>query len=216
MTAVPSRPREIAGYGLVLRPWDDGMVRQMARWGEHGFPYHAFDLGFLRERFRAEMTLRKMRETDPHHHFVACVDGRAVGRVSVNMRDPAGLYLWSVHVPPEYEGQGVCRRMIAALISWLEVEVPGVPFVLTTNTFAEHAHRAYAALGFSVMDTRWQFDQEIAREMWKRPEEAHRSLAGHVRFQNGRWEVRAYVMSRQPGAPMDVRVGAAVRESVRL
>jgi hypothetical protein len=106
--------------------------------------------------------------------------------------------------------------MIAALISWLEVEVPGVPFVLTTNTFAEHAHRAYAALGFSVMDTRWQFDQEIAREMWKRPEEAHRSLAGHVRFQNGRWEVRAYVMSRQPGAPMDVRVGAAVRESVRL
>ena len=45
-------PRPFAtGLGLELRPWDRGLVEQMARWGAHGFPYSAFDLQFLARRY---------------------------------------------------------------------------------------------------------------------------------------------------------------------
>jgi RimJ/RimL family protein N-acetyltransferase len=206
-----SLPGEIKGFGLTLRPWDEDLIRQAAKWGTHGFPYAAFDLAAqLKDRYKAQLYLRRMLETDPHLHFVATVEGRAIGRLSVNVKDASGLYIWSVHVPPEYEGRGVCRRMMACLMTWLEREIPGRQFVLTTNTFATHAHRAYEALGFKRGEERWQFDQEIARELWKAPDRARQALTGHTRFCNGRWEVRAFVMTRQPGTPMAVAERAKV------
>lgn len=208
MTATVRRPARLSGHGLILRPWDEALAREMAGWGAHGFPYHAFDLTYLRDRFRAQLMLRKMLETSPHLHFVATEDGRAVARASVNPDDPAGVYLWSVHVPPEYEGRGLCRRMLATIMTWLEPQRPGRPFVLTSNSFAGHAHRAYRALGFEITETRWHFDQDVARELWKAPEEVRQTLTGHTRFVNGRWEVRAHVFSRPAGAPMDLSSAA--------
>jgi RimJ/RimL family protein N-acetyltransferase len=177
----------------------------MARWGERGFPYHAFDLGHLRNPNRARVELQRARENGPHRHFVAVEGGEPVGRVSVNLRDDSGLYLWSVHVPPEHEGRGVARRMLAALMTWLERECPGPDFVLTSNTFAEHAHRAYFALGFRIVESRWHFDREIAQQLWRVSPEAREPVARHTRFQNGRWEVHVHVMMRKPGTPMDLR-----------
>lgn len=196
-------PAEIAGGGLVLRPWDEGLVRQMANWGERGFPYHAFDMGYLRDHARAEATLRWARDKGgAHRHFVACEGDTAVGRVSVNLQDVSGLYIWAVHVPPEHEGRGVCRRMLGALMTWLEKEYPGPDFVLTSNSFAGHAHRAYRALGFQVVETRWHHDREIADMLWRVSPEEREPIARHIRFQGGRWEVRTYVMLRTPGTPM--------------
>ncbi len=196
-------PPPITGEGLVLVPWDANLVRQMARWGAHGFPYHAFDLLFLSDRRRAAAKLSLMREAGKHLNFVACEEGVAVGRASVNLHDNEGLYIWSVHVPPEHEGRGVCRRMMAVLMRWLEQEYPGREFVLTSNAFAVHAHRAYAALGFSITDTRWQFDRDVALELWRGPVERRESIAHHVRFANGRWETRSLLFRRRPGASMD-------------
>lgn len=193
----------IEGYGLTLRPWDEGLVRQMAAWGERGFPYHAFDLGYLRDPMRAASMLAWARENGPHRHFVACEGETAVGRFSVNLRDELGLYLWSVHVPPEHDGRGVCRRMLAAGMTWLEEKYAGSDFVLTTNTFAAHAHRAYAALGFAVAETRWHYDREIAEMLWRAPPAEREPVAKHIRFQAGRWEVRTHVMRRRRGTPMD-------------
>lgn len=193
----------VQGHGLVLRPWDEQLALQMAAWGERGFPYHAFDLGHLRDPVVRARTLERMRDNTTHAHFVACQDGMAVGRVSVNLKDESGLYLWSVHVPPECEGRGICRRMLAALITHLEELRPGVDFVLTTNTFATHAHRAYSALGFETSETRWHFDRDIADALWKVDVAARQPVAQHVRFHNGRWETRVYVMKRRPGAPME-------------
>lgn len=212
MAAIPPYPPLLAGEGLVLRPWDEELVAQMARWGERGFPYHAFDLGALRDPEVARAALARAQAPRPHRHFVACENGLAVGRVSVNLEDPAGLYLWSVHVPPEHEGRGVCRRMLAVLMRWLEAEVPGRSFVLTTNSFAERAHRAYRALGFEVESVRWQFDPDLAAGLWRASEEERQALEGHVRFVHGRWEVRMFVMRRQPGAPM--RLGPAATATV--
>jgi len=202
MTMQALYPDVIEGEGVTLRPWDAELVRQMANWGERGFPYHAFDLGYLRDEQRAANSLTWAYENGPHRHFVACEGGAAVGRVSVNLRDASGLYIWAVHVPPEHEGRGVCRRMLAALMSWLESQYPDRDFVLSSNTFAEHAHHAYYALGFTVVETRWHFDREIAEQLWRVPASAREPIAKHIRFHNGRWEVRTYVLRRPRGAPM--------------
>ncbi|MCC6381220.1 MAG: GNAT family N-acetyltransferase [Dehalococcoidia bacterium] len=213
VTQPAAYPSRIRGAGLELRPWDADLVRQMATWGERGFPYHAFDLGYLKDPRRASAGLARTREDGPHRHFVACEEGVAVGRVSVNLRDEAGLYLWSVHVPPEHEGRGVCRRMLATLMTWLEEQYPRSDFVLTTNTFATHAHRAYRALGFATSETRWHFDRDIAEELWRAPSAAREEIAPHVRFHNGRWEVRVFIMRRRRGTPMSVGPAAEVRLS---
>lgn len=198
-TSTATYPTVIAGDGLELRPWDEGLVAQMAQWGERGFPFHAFDLGHLRDPMRARADLARAREAGPHRHFVACEGDTAVGRVSVNLHDRAGLYLWAVHVPPEHEGRGVCRRMMAALLQWLEEEYPGSDFVLTTNTFAERAHRAYQALGFRVAETRWHYDRPLAEQLWRVSREQRKGIEKHLRFHNGRWEVRTHLMARPQG-----------------
>jgi RimJ/RimL family protein N-acetyltransferase len=194
----------LEGEGLVLRPWDSDLVRQMAAWGEYGFPYHAFDLGHLRDAGRAEAALADHTAPGRHRHYVAVEGGVAVGRCSVNLEDEAGLYLWAVHVPPERQGRGIARRMLAVLIGGLEREFPGRDFVLTSNTFAAHAHRAYLALGFRIAETRWHLDREIADRLWRVTPAERDPIARHIRFHDGRWQVRAHVFRRTPGAPMDL------------
>lgn len=205
-------PPVIAGDGLELHPWDENLAAQMADWGIRGFPYHAFDLGYLKDPARRASAAAGFREEGPHRHFVAVEDGTAVGRVSVNLRDPAGCYLWSVHVAPEHERRGVCRRMLAALMTYLERHGTWPGFILTSNSFAEHAHRAYRALGFEIAETRWHFDREIAEELWRVSPELREPIARHIRFQDGRWQVRNFVMRREPGTPMITRdTGRALR-----
>jgi len=202
MTQVASYPRPIEDEGLTLREWDAGLVRQMAAWSERGFPFHAFDLGYLRDPARAASMLARAREAGPHMHFVACEGDTAVGRVSVNLQDKAGLYIWAVHVPPEHEGRGVCRRMLAALMRWLEAEFPGGDFVLSSNSFAAGAHRAYEALGFRIVETRWHFDRELADRLWKVTSAEREGISRHTRFHGGRWQVRIFVFKRLHKAPM--------------
>jgi RimJ/RimL family protein N-acetyltransferase len=204
-----------SGHGLELRTWDRGLVAQMAGWSAHGFPYSAFDLRFLNDPVRASAMLERMRQRKPHLNLIACEEGTAVGRVSVNYEDTAGLYLWSVHVPPEHEGRGVCRRMLATLIPWLQGEYPHRDVVLTSNTFAVRAHRAYESLDFRVVETRWQHDRELAAELLVRPAEERAAIAAHVRFLNGRWEVRAHVFRRPAGLPPPLRFGQPAAQSVR-
>ena len=91
--------------------------------------------------------------------------------------------------------------MLAALLDWLEAEYPGPDFVLTTNTFAEHAHRAYYALGFKVAETRWHYDKPLAEELWRVPRPQRKAIEGHLRFHNGRWEVRTHLMARPQARP---------------
>ncbi len=204
MTTAAASFAPIEGFGLELRPWDEGLVRQMAGWDERGFPFHAFDMGHLKDPARAAAALKFAHEPGPHRHYIACEDGVAVGRGSVNLQDQSGLYLWAVHVPPEHEGRGVCRRMLAALMTGLEGERPhGPDFVLSSNTFAEHAHRAYFALGFEVVETRWHFDKEIAERLWRVEPSAREPISRHIRFNAGRWQVRTHVMKRRRGSPMD-------------
>ena len=195
-TSVATYPAPIAGEGLELRPWDEDLLPQLAAWSERGFPYHAFDLGHLRDPMRARAELRRARAAGPHRHFVACEGETAVGRVSVNLRDRAGLYIWGVHVPPEHEGRGVCRRMMTALIDWLDAEHPGPDLVLTVNAYAERACRAYAALGFRVTETRWHYDRTLAERLWRVPRDRRQAIKEHLRFHNSRWEVRIHLMKR--------------------
>ncbi len=206
----PRYPALSPGDGLVLRQWDSSLVKQMAAWREHGFPYHAFDLSHLSDPLQAAMALARAQEEGKHRHFVACEGDVAVGRVAVNLDDEAGLYIWSVHVPPEHQGRGVARRMLAALMEWLEGEYPGRDFILTSNGFAENAHRTYRALGFEVAETRWHFDKELAAKLWRVSAKEREPIARYIRFQSGRWQVRAFVFKRRSGAPMELRERAAV------
>ncbi|MFN0095513.1 MAG: GNAT family N-acetyltransferase [Dehalococcoidia bacterium] len=198
----PGYPERIAGYGLELRAWDQSLVRQMARWRERGFPYHPYDLGYLRDRARAESALAWARTPGQHRHFVAVEGGAAVGRVSLNTQDVAGLYLWAVHVPPDHEGRGVAKRMLAALMDWAEQAFPGRDWVLTTNLFATNAHRVYEALGFTVDETIWHFDAQLGAALWKADPAMRQPIAPYTRFVSGRWEVMTYLMRRPGGAPM--------------
>jgi RimJ/RimL family protein N-acetyltransferase len=212
MAAEPAERRdEVPGDGLVLRPWDEDALLAMAEWGERGFPYNAFDMGFLREPRRLEALLSWVRDEKSHLHFAAWEGGRVVGRVSVNLVDEAGLYLWAVHVPPEHEGRGVCRRMLTALMDWLAAEHPGRDFVLSSNTFAERAHRAYFALGFEIDEVRWQYDRALAEAVWRVSHEERETIAEHLRFHNGRWEVRTHIMRRPSRLPALGDGGAARR-----
>ncbi len=201
----PPYPSDLSGYGLQLRPWDPALIRQMAQWGERGFPYHMFDLGYLRDPSRASSALSWSREESRHRHFIAVEDGAAVGRASVNLEDDNGLYLWAVHVPPEHEGRGIARRMLATVMIWLESEAPGFDFILTTNSFAERAHRTYFALGFNTIDTRWVNDDVLTKAMWQVAPAQRKQIAAHVRFFDGRWQVRQHLMRRLAGAQMHVR-----------
>jgi hypothetical protein len=94
--------------------------------------------------------------------------------------------------------------MMAALMTALESEFPGRRFVLNANSFAEHAHRAYFALGFRIEETRWHFDLDLARSLWTIPPRERRPIANHIRFRSGRWEVRTHLMIRESGAAMSV------------
>lgn len=209
MTASP-RWAPIAGHGLDLLPWDARLAREIAGWGVRGFPYHAFDLDGLRRHGEIGRTLARLAQNPAQRHLVACEGGSPVGRVSVNLEDAAGIYLWGVHVPPEREGRAVCRRMLAALMTWMEANLPERDFVLTSVTFATHAHRAYEALGFRVTETRWQFDREISAVLWREPAKRG-EVATHTRFVNGRWETRALLFRRKPGAAMETAIADGAR-----
>lgn len=201
--APPSYP-VLEGEGLALRPWDDELAEQMANWGLRGFPFHAFDLGHLKDPAKRASAVYSCRHDTTHRHFVAVEDGQAVGRVSVNTRDLAGCYLWAVHVAPEHEGKAVCRRMLAVLMRHLEEHDPRPSFLLTSNAFNEHAHRAYRALGFQISETRWHYDREIAAQLWRVTPKEREPLQRHLRFQNGRWQVRTHILRREPGAKMEL------------
>ena len=211
----PPYPAELSGHGLELRPWSKELIAQMASWGERGFPYQAFDLGYLRDPARAAAALSWAKEETRHRHFVAVENGVAIGRCSVNLEDENGLYIWAVHVPPEHEGRGVARRMLAVLMTWLEDAATGFDFILTTNTFAEHAHRVYFALGFSVIDTLWVHDEGISRAMWDVPYDRRRQVSAHIRFFDGAWQVRQHLMQRRAGTAMRIDSGTAAAGAVR-
>ena len=198
MTAAPALyPDSILGDGIELRPWDEDLVAQMSQWSVRGFPYHAFDTDHLRDPVKARAALNRHRSPGPHRHFIACEGETAVGRVSVNLRDQAGIYFWGVHVPEEHGRRGVCRRMMSALIDWLEERYPlGPGFVLSTNAFATHAHRAYRSVGFEIDETRWHYDKQLADELWKVPPAVRAPVSPFVRFHNGQWEVRIHIMRR--------------------
>lgn len=190
-------PDELPGDDLVLRPWNDVLLRQVAAWSERGFPYHAFDMGKLKAPAEAARMLAFAHQPGPHRHFIAVEDGIAVGRLSVNLRDEAGLYIWGVHVPEEYGRRGVCRRMLAALVRWLETAYPRPEgFILSSNAFATHAHRAYRAVGFDTTDTRWHFDREIADGLTAATPEQRAIVNPYIRYDRGRWEVSIHVMRR--------------------
>lgn len=197
MTGEPLYPGEILGDRLVLRPWDDTLIRQVASWSERGFPYQAFDMGRLNDPSEAARMLAFTHQPGPHRHFIAVEDGVAVGRLAVNLRDEAGLYIWGVHVPEEHGRRGVCRRMLAALVNWLEVAYPRREgFILSTNAFATHAHRAYRAVGFDITETRWHYDREIAEGIPMATPEQRAIVGPFIRLNHGRWEVRIHVMRR--------------------
>lgn len=195
-TAHALYPEMIQGEGLELRPWDEGLLAQVASWGERGFPYRSFDTGGLKDPERAAAMLVFTRQEGRHRHFVACEGGVAVGRISVNLEDAAGVYIWAVHVPPEHGGRGVARRMLAALISWLEESQANRDFVLTVNSFAAGAQAAYRSQGFTIESTRWQYDPDLSADLQKATASQRISLAGHIRRAEGRWEVRVHVMRR--------------------
>lgn len=198
MTAAPALyPDQIEGDGLVLVPWNAELVAQMSAWQDRGFPYHAFDTSYLRDPARAQAALSRHRSPGPHRHFIACEGEIAVGRISVNLRDQSGMYFWGIHVPEEHGRRGVCRRMLRALVEWLEVQYPNGPgFVLSTNAFATHAHRAYRAVGFEVAETRWHYDKQLADELWRVPTEQRAPIAPFTRFHQGQWQVRIHIMRR--------------------
>ena len=92
--------------------------------------------------------------------------------------------------------------MLATLIPWLEVQHPGRQVVLTSNAFAERAHRAYRALGFQQTGTRWQYDRELAMGLATCTPEQREEIAPYLRFSAGRWEVRSFVFARPAGLPV--------------
>ena len=184
----------IKGAGLELRPWDRGLVKQLAAWGEHGFPYGAFDLGYLRDPKEAENALNFAIKGTKHLHFIACEDSLAVGRVSVNLQDPAGLYIWSVHVPPEHTRRRVAYRMLNVLIRWLVEKYPTKEIVLTVNAFAQHAYNLYLSLGFEMRDTLWRFDPKLNEEIKQASSDRRSVLKNRIRFINNRWEVMTYLL----------------------
>lgn len=188
----------------MLRPWSTGLAQQIAGWSLRGFPYHAFDMGHLRDPVKLAAAVASCTEESVHRHFIAVEGGTAVGRVSVNMKDPLGCYIWSVHVPPEHEGRGVAKRMLATLMTYLEVAHPRASFVLSTNAYALAAHRVYRSLGFETSETRWHYDREIAEALWRVTPQEREPISRYIRFQSGRWQTRSYVMRRQPGAPMNL------------
>ncbi len=185
----------IMGHGLQVRLWDGDLLLQMSAWGERGFPFSAFDMGFLKEPARMAEFTGWLGRDNRHLHLAAIEADRAVGRVSVNFRDPAGIYIWGVHVPPEYEGRGVCTRMLQALLGWLDTRDCG-ELVLSVNSFAHGARRIYERLGFAPVETRWQFDPALDADLRRLPPGQHGPVEGHVRFSLGRWEVRTFLMRR--------------------
>lgn len=93
----------------------------------------------------------------PDHRFVAVTDGQVLGWVAVaaTSRRPAyaGVVEHSVYVDPGARGQGVARRLLAALIE--STEAAGI-WTITSGIFPENTASAalHRAAGFRVVGTR--------------------------------------------------------------
>jgi L-amino acid N-acyltransferase YncA len=96
------------------------------------------------------------------HRFAAVSQGRVLGWVAVapTSRRPAyaGVVEHSVYVDPRARGQGVARRLLAALIE--STEAAGI-WTITAGIFPENTASAalHQAAGFRVIGTRHRVGQ---------------------------------------------------------
>lgn len=97
---------------------------------------------------------------DEHHlariryHFddaqIVCLDGRPAGLFK-HYRDPAGWRIVQIQIDPDFQGQGLGRRLLAKVLDRADKE--GAPVTLSVLK-GNPARRLYEALGFtSVKET---------------------------------------------------------------
>ena len=102
----------------------------------------------------------------PDHRFVAVGGGRVLGWVAVSAtsRRPAyaGVVEHSVYVDPGARGQGVARRLLAALIA--STEAAGI-WTITAAIFPENTASAalHQTAGFRVVGIRHRIGQHHGR-----------------------------------------------------
>ncbi|MFJ3461083.1 GNAT family N-acetyltransferase [Achromobacter spanius] len=89
-----------------------------------------------------------------HYHFddaqIVWLGGRPAGLFK-HYRDPAGWRIVQIQIDPDYQGQGLGRRLLAKVLDRADKE--GAPVTLSVLK-GNPARRLYEALGFtSVMET---------------------------------------------------------------
>jgi L-amino acid N-acyltransferase YncA len=102
----------------------------------------------------------------PDHRFVAVIQGRVLGWVAVSATSSrpayAGVVEHSVYVHPGGRGQGVARRLLAALVE--STEAAGI-WTITSGIFPENTASAalHQAAGFRVVGIRERVGQHHGR-----------------------------------------------------
>lgn len=124
----------------------ESTARNLQARGEALWPYSA-------------MTTQRLTQQYPPESFrLGWLDGQAVATMVLLSADPdfwpnaladEALYLHKLGVPPEFQGQGLARRMLEAAVS--EARVSGCTFLRLDTTWNRPKLRAiYEQFGFEV------------------------------------------------------------------
>src|SRR4030042_3791404 len=107
--------------GMVIRSWDKSDLASIRRitWGAWMSTYLSFipesDLRSYFDIHYTEESFLRMFDDPSMHGFIAEMDGQAAGYGGLSFRrDENRLYVSSLYFLPEFEGQGMGRRLLEA------------------------------------------------------------------------------------------------------
>jgi ribosomal protein S18 acetylase RimI-like enzyme len=158
-------PRPGGPPDLALRPIPEGMLDDLALVMAHAYRdhpdarmsslYHSFD-GCAR-LIQALVLRDGCGPCDPSLSLMATVRDAPVGAVVVSRISRGSFFVSQVFVHPRYQGQGIGRVLVGAVVDALARRQPGVRLSLTVSRENRRAYDWYIRLGFADLLPHYAF-----------------------------------------------------------
>lgn len=89
-------------------------------------------LDYMMEWMYAPANIRQQMEKEGHVYFIACLDGKECGYLSVQQQEEAVFHLQKIYVLPDFQGKHVGHFLFEQAISYIK-EVHPAPCLMELN-----------------------------------------------------------------------------------